>query len=199
MDALPIQEATGLPYANRLPGKMHACGHDGHTAILLAAAHQPAKTRDLKGTLNVIFQPAEEGLGGAVSMMNDGLFDRFPCDAAFALHNAPGVPLGKFIVRSGAMAASSDSFTITLTGEWKFERGEQSACATREAHVAKVDVAHDDKNYRAGNGRGRDSGGTVPTTEELSQATNLAASVAGVTPVNNRLTVNPIQGKADGR
>lgn len=117
MDALPIQEATGLPYASRFPGKMHACGHDGHTAILLAAAHQLAKRRSFNGTLNVIFQPAEEGLGGAVSMMNDGLFERFPCDAAFALHNAPGVPVGKFIVRSGAMAASSDSFTITLNGK----------------------------------------------------------------------------------
>lgn len=117
MDALPIQEATGLSYASRLPGKMHACGHDGHTAILLAAAHQLAKTRNFNGTLNVIFQPAEEGLGGALSMMNDGLFEKFPCDAAFALHNAPGVPVGQFVVRSGAMAASSDSFTITLTGK----------------------------------------------------------------------------------
>jgi hippurate hydrolase len=117
MDALPILEATGLPYASTHAGKMHACGHDGHTAILLAAAHHLAQTRQFDGTLHLIFQPAEEGLGGAPRMMEDGLFERFPCDQVYALHNAPSVPVGAFVIREGAMAASSDSVTITLTGK----------------------------------------------------------------------------------
>ncbi|MDH6152021.1 M20 aminoacylase family protein [Paraburkholderia tuberum] len=117
MDALPILEDTGLPYASKTHGKMHACGHDGHTAILLAAAHYLARTRRFNGTLNLIFQPAEEGLGGAVRMLEDGLFERFPCDAIFALHNAPGLPVGQFVVQSGAVAASSDTVTIVLTGK----------------------------------------------------------------------------------
>lgn len=117
MDALPIIEDTGLPYASQVHGKMHACGHDGHTAILLAAARYFAETRRFDGTLNLIFQPAEEGMGGAVRMMEDGLFERFPCDAVYALHNAPGVPVGYFVVQSGAMMASADLVTITLSGE----------------------------------------------------------------------------------
>jgi hippurate hydrolase len=117
MDALPIIEDTGLPYASQLHGKMHACGHDGHTAILLAAAQYFAQTRRFNGTLNLIFQPAEEGLGGAARMMKEGLFEKFPCDAVYALHNAPGVPVGAFIVQSGAMAASADIVTIKLTGK----------------------------------------------------------------------------------
>ena len=117
MDALPIIEDTGLPYASQVHGKMHACGHDGHTAILLAAAQYFAQTRRFDGTLNLIFQPAEEGLGGAVRMIEDGLFERFPCDAVYALHNAPGVPVGQFIVQSGAMMASADLVTIKLGGE----------------------------------------------------------------------------------
>ncbi|MFT4066101.1 M20 aminoacylase family protein [Paraburkholderia sp.] len=117
MDALPIIEDTGLPYASKVHGKMHACGHDGHTAILLAAARYFAQTRRFNGTLNLIFQPAEEGQGGAVRMMKEGLFERFPCDAVYALHNAPGVPVGMFIVQKGAMAASGDMVTIRLTGK----------------------------------------------------------------------------------
>lgn len=117
MDALPIHEETGLPYASRLPGKMHACGHDGHTAILLAAARYLAQSRDFDGTLNLIFQPAEEGQGGAARMMAEGLFDRFPCDAVFALHNGPTLPAGSFVVQPGVLAASADSVTITLTGK----------------------------------------------------------------------------------
>ena len=117
MDALPIIEDTGLPYASKVHGKMHACGHDGHTAILLGAAHYFAQTRRFDGTLNLIFQPAEEGQGGAVRMMEEGLFERFPCDAVYALHNAPGVPVGMFIVQQGAMAASADLVTLTLTGK----------------------------------------------------------------------------------
>lgn len=116
MDALPIQESTGLPYASQVPGKMHACGHDGHTAILLTAARAIAQNPGFDGTLNLIFQPAEEGLGGGRRMVEDGLFERFPCDAIFALHNMPGFPAGKFGFKDGSFMASSDSVTVTVTG-----------------------------------------------------------------------------------
>ncbi len=116
MDALPIQEATGLPYASKLDGKMHACGHDGHTATLLAAARYLAEHKPFKGTLHLIFQPAEEGMGGAREMLNDGLFERFPCDAVFALHNMPGHPVGKFGFLPGPFMASSDTVTIRVNG-----------------------------------------------------------------------------------
>ena len=117
MDALPIHEATGLPWASRHAGRMHACGHDGHTAMLLAAARHIAEQGRFSGTLNLIFQPAEEGLGGAKAMMDDGLFERFPCDAIFAMHNMPGYPQGKLLLRDGPLMASSDGLTITLTGK----------------------------------------------------------------------------------
>jgi len=116
MDALPITEATGLPHASCHHGLMHACGHDGHTAMLLAAAHHLAKHGRFSGTLNLIFQPAEEGLGGARKMMDDGLFTRFPCDAIFAMHNMPGHPPGHLLFRTGAFMASSENITITLHG-----------------------------------------------------------------------------------
>lgn len=117
MDALPIHEQTGLPYASRHAGRMHACGHDGHTAILLAAARELAQARDFDGTLHLIFQPAEEGLGGGRRMVEDGLFDRFPCDAIFALHNMPGFPVGQFGFREGSFMASSDTVIITVRGK----------------------------------------------------------------------------------
>ena len=116
MDALPITEATGLPHASCHAGLMHACGHDGHTAMLLAAAHHLAQHGQFSGTLNLIFQPAEEGLGGARKMMDDGLFERFPCDAIFAMHNMPGHPPGHLLFRTGAFMASSENITITLHG-----------------------------------------------------------------------------------
>ena len=116
MDALPIVEQTGLPYASSTPGIMHACGHDGHTAILLAAAQHLAQHGNFSGTLNVIFQPAEESLGGAERMLADGLFTRFPCDRIYALHNLPTVPKGRFLFRDGPSMASSDYATVTLTG-----------------------------------------------------------------------------------
>ncbi|MBK4993287.1 amidohydrolase [Pseudomonas sp. S37] len=116
MDALPLTEHTGLPYASVNAGKMHACGHDGHTAMLLCAARHLAQTRAFNGTLNLIFQPAEEGFGGAKAMMDDGLFDRFPCDAVFALHNMPGIAAGDMAFCVGPMTASSDNVTITLRG-----------------------------------------------------------------------------------
>jgi hippurate hydrolase len=116
MDALPIHEATGLPHASCHAGVMHACGHDGHTAMLLAAARHLAQQADFSGTLNLIFQPAEEGGGGALRMMDDGLFEKYPCDAVFAMHNMPGVPQGQLVLREGAAMASSDYVTVTLTG-----------------------------------------------------------------------------------
>ncbi len=118
MDALPIQEATGLPYASRTHGKMHACGHDGHTAMLLGAAEYLARTRHFNGTVNLIFQPAEEAgkISGAQAMIADGLFERFPCDAIFGLHNHPGAPAGTFLMRAGPLMAAADTAIITITG-----------------------------------------------------------------------------------
>jgi hippurate hydrolase len=116
MDALPIAEASGREWASTRAGLMHACGHDGHTAMLLAAARHLAEQGRFSGTLNLVFQPAEEGGGGALRMLQDGLFDRYPCDAVFAMHNMPGIPQGHMVMREGAMMASSDYATITLAG-----------------------------------------------------------------------------------
>ena len=116
MDALPIEEATGLAYASCHAGVMHACGHDGHTAMLLAAAKFLAESGKFNGTLNLIFQPAEEGLGGAKKMMDDGLFEKFPCDAIFAMHNMPGMKPGQLVFKDGPFMASSQNITITLDG-----------------------------------------------------------------------------------
>lgn len=116
MDALPIEERTGLPYASTVAGKMHACGHDGHTAILLCAARYLAESADFNGTLNLIFQPAEENEGGALRMVEEGLFDRFPCDRIYALHNSPGLPVGQIGVIAGPAMASFDRATVTLRG-----------------------------------------------------------------------------------
>lgn len=116
MDALPIEEATGAAWASQRPGLMHACGHDGHTAMLLAAAQLLAHSPAWSGTLNLIFQPGEEGGGGALKMMDDGLFERFPCDAIFAMHNMPGFAQGQLVFRSGPTMASSDYVTVTLHG-----------------------------------------------------------------------------------
>jgi hippurate hydrolase len=116
MDALPIEEKTGLAYSSRRPGIMHACGHDGHTAMLLGAAQYLATEGDFCGTLNLIFQPAEEGMGGAVRMMDDGLFEDYPCDAIFAMHNMPGRRQGDLAFRDGPTMASSDYATVTLHG-----------------------------------------------------------------------------------
>ncbi len=116
MDALPIDEASGTAWASVHPGVMHACGHDGHTAMLLAAARHLAEHGRFDGTLHLIFQPAEEGGGGALRMIEDGLFARWPCDAVFAMHNMPGVEQGHFVLRDGPAMASSDYATVTLTG-----------------------------------------------------------------------------------
>ncbi|BCG11167.1 M20 aminoacylase family protein [Buttiauxella agrestis] len=117
MDALPIFEETNLPWASTVAGKMHACGHDGHTTILLAAAKYIAsESCEFNGTVHLIFQPAEEAIGGADLMIKDGLFDRFPCDRVFALHNMPGLPTGKLGFYSGNFMASADTVKITIKG-----------------------------------------------------------------------------------
>ena len=116
MDALPIHEDTGKEYSSTVPGVMHACGHDGHTTILLAAARWLAQHGDFNGTVNFIFQPAEEGLGGALAMLKDGLLERFPCNYVYGLHNSPGLPLGKFAIRKGPAMASGAFFDITIRG-----------------------------------------------------------------------------------
>ena len=117
MDALPIHEETNLPYSSKNPGVMHACGHDGHTTMLLGAAKHLAETRDFAGTAVLIFQPAEEGLGGARGMLADGLFDRFPCDEVYGMHNSPSGELGKVGICKGAAMAGASFFDITIQGK----------------------------------------------------------------------------------
>ncbi|KXU83845.1 amidohydrolase [Paraburkholderia monticola] len=116
LDALPIHEASGVPWQSMHDGVMHACGHDGHTAMLMAAAHYLANEGNFSGTVHLIFQPAEEHPGGARIMIDDGLFERFPCDVVFAMHNMPGIPQGHLVFREGPAMASSDDVTIILTG-----------------------------------------------------------------------------------
>ena len=117
MDALALTEQTGLAYASTAPGRMHACGHDGHTTMLLGAARHLAEHRDFAGTVQLIFQPAEEGRGGAKAMLADGLFGRFPCDAVYGMHNGPGQPAGKFSIRKGAAMAGGCMWNARFTGQ----------------------------------------------------------------------------------
>src|SRR5262249_26657038 len=129
MDALPMDEMTNLPYRSKNPGVFHGCGHDGHTTMLLGAARYLAETRNFGGTVVLIFQPAEEGLGGAKAMIADGLFQRFPCDEIYGLHNAPAGPRGQISVRSGVAMAGAGFFDIDITG--------------RGAHGAAPELAND--------------------------------------------------------
>lgn len=136
MDALPIHETTGLPFASQNPGRMHACGHDGHTTMLLGAARYLAETRNFEGTAIFIFQPAEEGLGGARAMIADGLFRRFPCDEIYGLHNSPDGPRGQVTIKSGPAMAAADFFDIRIQG-----RGSHGAYPHKSADPVIVAMA----------------------------------------------------------
>ena len=116
MDCLPMHETGNVPHKSRAPRRMHACGHDGHTTMLLGAARYLAQTRNFDGTAHLIFQPAEEGGGGGNVMVKEGLFERFPCEAVYALHNWPGLPAGKMAVRPGPVLAATDEMRITIRG-----------------------------------------------------------------------------------
>jgi len=136
MDALPIHEATGLEYASKVPGKMHACGHDGHTAMLLGAAKYLAETRNFDGTVALIFQPAEEGGGGGREMCRDGMMERWNIQEVYGMHNMPGFAVGEFAIRPGALLAAADMFDITITGQGGH------AAAPHEAIDTNLAAAH---------------------------------------------------------
>ncbi|NRB05568.1 MAG: amidohydrolase [Rhodobacteraceae bacterium] len=136
MDALPIHEATGLDYASTVPGKMHACGHDGHTSMLLGAAQYLAETRNFDGKVVLIFQPAEEGEGGGREMVADGLMDRWGIQEVYGMHNEPGRPTGSFAIRPGPLLAAADAFTVEITGKGGH------AAAPHEAIDPNVAAAH---------------------------------------------------------
>jgi len=140
MDALPIEEANTFAHRSTHAGRMHACGHDGHTTMLLGAARYLSETRNFDGTVHFIFQPAEEGLGGAKAMVDEGLFEKFPCESIFGMHNRPSLPVGKFNVKSGPMMAGGAFFDIRITGKGSHgarpETGVDSALVAAQIAVA---------------------------------------------------------------
>jgi amidohydrolase len=159
MDALPIDEITGLPWASRTPGKMHACGHDGHTAMLLGAARHLAATRNFTGSVAVIFQPAEEGGGGGREMVNDGMMERFGITKVFGMHNLPGLPVGQFAIRKGPIMAATDIFDITINRPWRPCRHaapdhRSHRCKFGHCHLAAIDRLAQRQSAGIGGGLG---------------------------------------------
>jgi len=204
MDALPIEEANDFAHRSRHAGRMHACGHDGHTAMLLGAAKVLAATRHFDGTVHFVFQPAEEGLGGAKAMIDDGLFERFPCESIFGMHNRPKLAIGRFAVRSGAMMAGGAFFDIDITGVGAHGArpesgvdpimvGTQIASALQtivSRNVAPVDTAVlSITQFHAG-----DAYNVIPQTARLS-GTVRAFSNATMTMIGERMT-RTVQGVA---
>ena len=222
MDALPIEEATNLPYSSRTRGTMHACGHDGHTTMLLGAARYLAQTRDFNGTVNFIFQPGEEGIGGALAMLKDGLFQRFPCDAIFGMHNRPGMPVGQYGIAPGAAMAGGAFFDIAITGRGAHgARPEESidpvlvAChigAALQSIVARNVPPRDTAVLSVTRIHGGDAYNVIPETATLSGtartmrretmtlieqgmqriATNIAAGFGAAASVDFRLIFAPL-------
>ncbi|MGI4849363.1 MAG: M20 aminoacylase family protein [Janthinobacterium lividum] len=175
MDALPLQEINNFDHASTYQGKMHACGHDGHTAILLGAAYQLSKNRDFDGTVYLIFQPAEEGGGGARRMIDDGLFEQCPMDAIFGLHNWPGMRAGTFGVRPGAMMASSNEFEVTVLG-----RGSHAAQPHKSIDpvLTAIQVVQGWQTIVSRNANPHDSAVLSVTQINAGSATNIIADFA---------------------
>jgi hippurate hydrolase len=177
MDALPMPEANTFAHRSRHEGKMHACGHDGHTAILLAAAHHLAHHRDFEGTVHVIFQPAEEGGAGAQRMIEDGLFEKAPCDAVFGLHNWPGLKVGQFAVSPGPVMASANEFFISIHG-----KGGHAAMPdnTVDPVLVATHVVQALQSIITRNKRPADAAVISVTTIHTGEATNVVPDVAHI-------------------
>ena len=197
MDALPILEAAELSYASQNAGKMHACGHDGHTTMLLGAAKYLAETRDFNGTVNFIFQPAEEGVGGALAMLKDGLFERFPCNAVYGMHNRPGLPVGKYITGPGTRAAGGAFFDILITGKGAHGAHPQQSIdpVLVACHLGTALQSIVSRNISA-----RESAVLSVTRIQSGDAYNVipqTASMAGTVRTMNRATMTAIQQKME--